>query len=186
MVVLKLPARKDPVDVVLRIMNDVASTKRLKTRYCLRFTPITRTCKATMEDLEKLATSVLAPHFLTEPKTPTSFMVVYSARNSNSLVRDEVIKMLANCVGQGHKVDLTQPEKVILVEAYKSVAGISVVTDFQRFKKFNVSQLVDPIPSAKKRAKDDESEAPSAKKADVDVLSKEKKQRRKEGGDDVQ
>jgi len=62
-------------------------------------------------------------------------------RNHNTVTRDDVIKSIAKCVPDGHKVDLTDPQLFILVEIFKSVCGMSVVRDYYRLKKFNVLEV---------------------------------------------
>ena len=77
--------------------------------------------------------SWLGPPFLRIPRSvyvlhPSSyfcihlqcqFAVSFKARNSNTLQRDEVIAMLAKLPGSPHKVDLEDPEIVIVCEAIK-------------------------------------------------------------------
>ena len=64
--------------------------------------------------------------------------------------RDSVIKVVAQVVGPGHKVDLKQFDLLILVEVYKNVCGMSVVGgDFDTYmKRFNLDELA--IASANK------------------------------------
>ena len=57
--------------------------------------------------------------------------------------RDEVIKTVAGLVGNPHVVDLTQPDKCILIQVFKSICGISVVENFYNLKRFNVENLDD-------------------------------------------
>eukprot|EP00160_Parvularia_atlantis_P000612 Unigene10496_Nuclearia_a/m.32091 Unigene10496_Nuclearia_a/g.32091 ORF Unigene10496_Nuclearia_a/g.32091 Unigene10496_Nuclearia_a/m.32091 type:complete len:315 (+) Unigene10496_Nuclearia_a:53-997(+) len=146
-VIMRVPHHADPVNVVARIMHDVDTTRRAKTRFCLRFTPLTRVCRATDDDVEAMARDLLAP-FREEAHPPTRFMIVYNARNSQCLKRNDVIKAVARAMGTQHKVDLDKPEVVILVEAIKSMCGIGVVRDYHRYKRFNVVQLLEPAPTA--------------------------------------
>ena len=52
------------------------------------------------------------------------FAVVYKARNNNEIIRDSVILWIAEAVNKGdtykHKVDLSNPDLVILVEIIKA------------------------------------------------------------------
>jgi tRNA acetyltransferase TAN1 len=54
-----------------------------------------------------------------------------------------VIKLVAQVVGPGHKVNLKQYDLLILVEVYKNVCGVSVVGgDFDMaMKRFNLDEL---------------------------------------------
>ena len=38
-------------------------------------------------------------------------------------------------------MDLKNPDLLILVELYKNICGMSVVTDFEKLKRFNFGQL---------------------------------------------
>ena len=49
---------------------------------------------------------------------------------------------MASLVPKTWKADLTKPEVVILVEIFKTTCGISCGTDFNKFKKFNLHELV--------------------------------------------
>ena len=50
--------------------------------------------------------------------------MVYKARNNNEIIRDNVILWIAEAVNKGdtynHKVDLSNPDLVILVEIIKA------------------------------------------------------------------
>jgi len=52
-----------------------------------------------------------------------------------------LIKMVAQCIPEGHTVSLTEPEVFILVEVFKSTFGVSVVKDYYSLAKFNVLEL---------------------------------------------
>lgn len=51
------------------------------------------------------------------------FAIRPTIRNHTSLKRDAVIKQIAELVGERHKVNLTKPDKVILVEIYQVRIG---------------------------------------------------------------
>ncbi|KAG6867499.1 hypothetical protein C0993_002003 [Termitomyces sp. T159_Od127] len=51
------------------------------------------------------------------------------------------IQCIAQCVPEGHTVELTNPEIFILVEVYKSVCGMSVVQHYYDYQKFNMSEI---------------------------------------------
>ena len=61
--------------------------------------------------------------------------------------RDEVIKQVAQAVGPNHSVDLKNYDCLILVEIYRNVLGMSVVSgDYERLKRFNLAEIYDPTP----------------------------------------
>jgi len=52
---------------------------------------------------------------------------------------------VASLVPETWKADLSNPELVILVEIFKTTCGISCVTEFNKYKKFNLHELVNKI-----------------------------------------
>lgn len=63
-------------------------------------------------------------------------------RNHNTLKREAVIKQVAGLVGDLHRVDLTKPDRVIIVEMYQTVCGIGVVDgDWEKLKRYNLAEL---------------------------------------------
>ncbi|XP_036400354.1 THUMP domain-containing protein 1 [Megalops cyprinoides] len=133
----------DPDKLVHHILQDLYTTKKKKSRVILRMLPVSGTCKAFIEDMEKYLGTFLEPWF----KTPNqgTFQIVFKARNSSHNKREEVIKALAGLVGQlnpNNKVDLTNPEYTIIIEVIKSVCCVSVVRDYMLFRKFNVQEVV--------------------------------------------
>ncbi|KAG9349842.1 hypothetical protein JZ751_026195 [Albula glossodonta] len=135
----------DPDKLVHHILQDLHKTKKKKSRVILRMLPVSGTCKAFMEDMEKYLQSFLEPWF----KAPNqgTFQIVFKARNSSHNKRDEVINALAGLVGKmnpRNKVDLTNPEYTIIIEVIKAVCCVSVVRDYMLLRKFNVQEVVKP------------------------------------------
>ncbi|KAL3426209.1 THUMP domain-containing protein [Phlyctema vagabunda] len=141
----------DAVEFVHRLCEDaVSNPAHRRSKYVNRLTPMTLIGKATERGLEELGTSVLAKHFQLagqdtanlEDATPCTYAIRPTIRNHNTLKRDVVIKQIAGLVSERHKVDLTKPDKVIIVEIYQTVCGISVVgSDWDALKRFNLAEL---------------------------------------------
>ncbi|MBN3305103.1 THUM1 protein, partial [Amia calva] len=133
----------DPDKLVHHILQDLHSTKKKKSRVMLRMLPVSGTCRAFLEDMEKYLAGFLEPWF----KSPNqgTFQIVFKARNSSHAKRDDVIKVLAALVGKlnpKNKVDLTNPEYTVIIEVIKSVCCVSVVRDYMLFRKFNLQEVV--------------------------------------------
>lgn len=65
----------------------------------------------------------------------------YRARYNSSVLRDEVLTAMVTLVKDRnplHKVDLTTPQKTVIVEVIKGVCCLSVVTDFYKYRKYNL------------------------------------------------
>ncbi|KAK4452057.1 hypothetical protein QBC34DRAFT_377554 [Podospora aff. communis PSN243] len=82
-----------------------------------------------------------------EPETreykPSTFAIRPQIRNHSNLKRDQVIVQTAGLVDQAfHKVNLTSPDYVILIDIYQTACGMSVVgRDWEELKKYNLSEL---------------------------------------------
>ncbi|TVY22001.1 tRNA acetyltransferase TAN1 [Lachnellula arida] len=160
----------DPVDFVHRICKEVASKPdTARTKYINRLTPMTMIGRATEKGLEEVGKTVLDEYFelagnkttessedngeITKEEKPErtsySYAIRPTIRNHSTLNRDVVIKQIASSIGDFHKVNLTKPDKVILVEIYQTICGMSVVgDDWEALKRFNLAELSKPIPKA--------------------------------------
>ncbi|GAB7356982.1 hypothetical protein MBLNU459_g7819t1 [Dothideomycetes sp. NU459] len=144
----KTRAPVEPVSFVRKICRDALdNSQRKRTRFAKRLSPMTLMGRASEEGLEKVAMEVLGPHFHQEPKIPRKFAIRPTLRNHNVLSRDSIIRQTAAAVGAGHKVDLKGYDDLIIVEAYTSICGMSVVpNDFEELKRYNLAEIFDPTP----------------------------------------
>jgi len=150
----KVDPPMDPVALVQRICEDAAAgTVTKQTRHINRLTPMTAIGKATIEGVAKLAEKVLSPVFHDENVESKTFAIRPTIRNHNVLKRQEVIEKVANLVGDKHRVDLSKPELVILVDIYTNTCGMSVVDgSFEKnLKRFNLNELYDNKPDQKSK-----------------------------------
>ncbi|KAI0012386.1 hypothetical protein F4779DRAFT_63454 [Xylariaceae sp. FL0662B] len=147
----------DPVEMVHRICSDaeaVSERSQRLSRFINRFTPITLTRRATENDLEEVAKAVLSKHFLLasdkdeyiegeEDKLKAwSYAIRPSFRAHNVLKRDDVIKKVASLIAPRHKVNLSAPDKVILIDVFRTFCGMSVVDgDWETLKRYNLHEL---------------------------------------------
>eukprot|EP00124_Ichthyophonus_hoferi_P004664 Ihof_evm2s542 gene=Ihof_evmTU2s542 len=108
----------DPEVLVLSIMKDCSETKQLRTRFIQRMIPVSTTCKANEGDIVKAARGVIAPYFHQPEQSNVKYAVWYRARNNEALDRLTIINALAVLATEGkeHKVDLTNPDLVIVAE----------------------------------------------------------------------
>ncbi|XP_073697776.1 THUMP domain-containing protein 1 [Garra rufa] len=132
----------DPEQLVHHILSDLHQTKKRKSRVILRMLPVSGTCRAFPEDMEKFLSVFLERWF----KAPlrTTFQICFKARNSSHNKRDDVIKAVAGLVGKMnplHKVDLTNPELTIIIEIIKTVCCVSVLKDYTLFRKYNLQEV---------------------------------------------
>lgn len=152
----------DPVDFVERICQESHEHSIKNTRHTQKLTPITFSVSASMEEVTKLAKKVLAPHFHKEEgQEPVKFAVKVSARNFNTIDKMDIIQKVAECVGRdyGHKVDLKKYDKLVLVECFKNNIGMSVVSNYDKYQKFNLQQIFEKANESKAKKEEVSSKA---------------------------
>ncbi|CAE6478731.1 unnamed protein product [Rhizoctonia solani] len=134
----------DPVEVVLEHMKQVSQTGVSGTRALVRLVPASVICPANMPAITSLATDLFTKSFAGEAMEPKKYKIELRIRSHKVLTRDEMIKAIAQCVpsDKGHTVDLTNQDTTILVELFKGICTISVVPNYEKYKRFNVVQIV--------------------------------------------
>ena len=144
--VVFLKARKgiDSVKVTEKRFEMIENSSIKSVKFCQRILPIHKICPANMEEARKLATTLIAPVFHNTAE-PIEYCVVFDSRLNGSLDRMTVINMLADIVGPKHKVNLSNPTKVILVQLMKSFCGISIVSNWVQYRKYNAQELLKQV-----------------------------------------
>lgn len=135
-----------PESFVEKICKELADQATKNTRYTQKLVPVTYSVSPKVDEIKKMAKRVLGPHFHAEPyQSPLKFAINVSKRNFNAMSSQEIIRIIAECVGKkhGHSVDLKNYDKLILVECYKSNIGMSVVNDYDKLMKFNLQKIFD-------------------------------------------
>ncbi|EPE26992.1 hypothetical protein GLAREA_02906 [Glarea lozoyensis ATCC 20868] len=177
----------DPVDLCHRIALDISSNPDKKlTRYVNRISPMTLMGKANEKGLEEVTTAVLKPYFqlngqeeyteseqeVKNSERPSyTYSIRPTIRNHNTLKRDVVIEKIASSIGDMHKVNLTKPDKVIIVEIYQTVCGMSVVDgDWEDLKRYNLAELY-TAPSKKLPASEEVVNQENLKKSEVSTAA---------------
>ncbi|KAJ2974902.1 hypothetical protein NUW58_g8509 [Xylaria curta] len=163
----------DPLVLVREICKDAAVAKdrsMRRSRFINKLTPITLTGKATEKGLEDVARKVLPDHFqLVEGQTgeatqsegdACSYAIRPTIRAHSTLTRAEVIEKVASMISKKHKVDLKNPNKVIIIEIFQTFCGMSVVgEDWEEMKRYNIHELYSA--ASKSGADSGESEKPA-------------------------
>lgn len=71
-----------------------------------------------------------------------------------------MIKRVASLIDSRHKVDLTSPDRVILVDIYQTFCGMSVVPgDWEVLKRYNIHELKMAAAGASRKGAKGEGEA---------------------------
>ncbi|KAG9055091.1 hypothetical protein FS842_003172 [Serendipita sp. 407] len=155
----------EPVQLTLAYLDEVKRTGIARTRAVQRLEPISGTCMAALPELLVLGEKILREKLgdgdsesgrtytvstkrcdLTAPHLPDvifQYKILSRIRNNSKLTSAKVIEELPKKVPPCHKVSLTNPDMMILVVAFKSVAGIGVAPRYEELRKYNVTQLVE-------------------------------------------
>ncbi|XP_072167666.1 THUMP domain-containing protein 1-like [Diadema setosum] len=132
----------DPHEVVYSLLADLEKSKTHKARQIQRMLPVSHTCRPFEEKIEATAKDMLYPFFHGPDAKDSTFCVMVKSRNNNSLSRNNVIRVLASMAMEGslhqHKVNFDNPDLTIMVDVVGKVCCLSVLRDYQRFKKFNL------------------------------------------------
>jgi len=103
-------------------------------------------CEAKQEAIVSAVKPLIMKHFPDPPHPlpsefkPNQYAILFEKRN-NSLDKEAVIKEVASIVPPFHCVNLTNPELCIIIQIIKSACGISVVNNYQDYRKFNIQIL---------------------------------------------
>ncbi|KAI1826305.1 hypothetical protein F4861DRAFT_497853 [Xylaria intraflava] len=146
----------DPLVLVREICKGAAAAagdrSQWRSRFINKLTPVSLTGKATEKGLEDLARKVLSGHFrLAEGEAEDaegdgdeacSYAIRPTIRAHTTLKRIPVIEKIASMISKNHKVDLKNPDKVIIIEIFQTFCGMSVVgKDWEAMKKYNIHEL---------------------------------------------
>ncbi|OCF44031.1 hypothetical protein I317_02139 [Kwoniella heveanensis CBS 569] len=126
--------------LVRHILEQAESAARTPLKYCKRLIPMSATCGATVKQLAQCASEVVKKEFETDDGRPLKFAIDTNTRSSDKMERMQMITTIAEEITKlekGHSVDLKNPDKTVLAELYKNTVGLTVLDDYERFKKYN-------------------------------------------------
>ncbi|KAG6611682.1 Trna acetyltransferase [Phytophthora cinnamomi] len=164
-----------PTALLSKIFEQVEITKDFASRFIMRMIPLEKVGYSSVETIKELAAPMIKTHleaFKEEQKAagtdePLEFAVEFKRRNCTNLNSMDVINGLVELVGEDKtKVNLTTPRSVLLIEVFRNTCGFSILTDFHRFKKYNVRSIIDPPVPGQQTAKKGDKDGKTDKKED--------------------
>jgi len=105
--------------LVIYQLREILKERPWELRYILKVTPIEKVVKATIEEIEREAL-----HLLYEIDDNESYRITVQKRRS-SLHSTEIIEAIAKHINR--KVNLTNPDKIFMVQILGEIAGLSVL-----------------------------------------------------------
>lgn len=142
----------DPYRLVYTILTEVERSGEPRTRFVQRLTPVTTTCAANATDLTSLASTILPQFFSSNEEEAKTFKIDPRIRSHSKLKRNDVIQIIASQIptAEGeeggerkriHNANLGNPDLWIVAEVVKNSAAISVLNDYERYKKMNLQSV---------------------------------------------
>ncbi|CDW58946.1 THUMP domain containing protein [Trichuris trichiura] len=131
----------DPVDLVMRILNDVKAGGRKPSHLLQRLLPCQISCAAAVKHIAKAIGELLKSKFTQElVEQKPSFAVVFQHRNNASISSQEIYDVVVTeirTLSPESKVCLRSPKLYILVNIVKTVCCLSVLESYNELKQFN-------------------------------------------------
>ena len=116
--IITVETKLDPIEVV-RKMKEMVLDEPWSIRYCLRVIPIQKVVETSIEEIEKIISSMSD-----QIEEKESYRILIEKRNSD-ISSKEIITKIANKIK--NKVSLDFPDKIILIEVLGIVTGISIL-----------------------------------------------------------
>ena len=100
--------------------------------------PVETVCFASVDDIVKAAAPLVAASFPASP--PLKFAVQLELRSCDGLKLDRkaAVDALAALVPAPHTVNLSNPDRVVMVQVIKNAAAIAVLSDYYALCKYNL------------------------------------------------
>jgi len=125
----------------MKHMRNVEHCGITRTRHTYRMVPVSGSCVTNLPEIQALCRNIFTSFLSRHPDGQFSYKIELRMRNHATIPRPVLIEHIAQCVPEGHSVNLENPDIFILVEVFKSVCGISVVQDYYQLQKFNVMKI---------------------------------------------
>eukprot|EP01134_Creolimax_fragrantissima_P002947 CFRG2947T1 len=154
MLFFQLPLSIDPEHFVHTLLSQLSSLNLRTIKYCHRLVPVTKVCRANVDKIREAVEPLIRTHFHSGGEK-YKYSVLYKCRYNDGMKdsRSAVIDMVAGLVdgrigakgedgrGYGHTVDLSEPQKSVMVEIMEKWCLLSVVTDYFALRKYNLVEL---------------------------------------------
>ncbi|EGC38612.1 hypothetical protein DICPUDRAFT_148721 [Dictyostelium purpureum] len=128
----------NPIELTSKIFKDAQDTKALKSKEINRIIPIQKTCH--LSNIFEETQSLVNQYFNVDNKV-YKYKIEFKSRMNNKINKVEYIQELAKLVDPKHIVDLDNPELTIIVEIVNFYCFLSIVSNYNQCKRFNLILL---------------------------------------------
>ena len=142
----------NPTELVRAIFSDCLETQQSKSRFILRMLPVLGTCQAYDDRITKMTEEVLEP--ILNHGQPTSYSLQIKVRNNNGVSRTSLLPVLGRVVEElnpSASVNFSDPEHIINVDVLKTVFCIGCLNDFNKFRKYNLQEIIESTKTVNKK-----------------------------------
>ena len=73
------------------------------------------------------------------------YRIELRTRSHNTLKRDFVIQKVVDSISAPHRIDLSNPDRWLIVEIFKGVVGVAVVSTYDKYRKYNPFSIVEAM-----------------------------------------
>ncbi|TIA80853.1 hypothetical protein E3P98_02455 [Wallemia ichthyophaga] len=145
MIYLEVRRPFNPIAIVERYLEEVEQTGKMRTKYIQRLTPVSHVAHASENAFEALCGFTFQNYLdaSTADGIGGNYRIELRTRSHNTLKRDFIIQKIVDSISPPHRIDLSNPDRWCIVEVFKSVVGVSVVSSYAKFRKFNPFSLVE-------------------------------------------
>jgi tRNA acetyltransferase TAN1 len=107
-------------------------------RFAHRVLPVESICFASVDDIVKAATPLIASAFPASPALKFAVQLELRSCDGLKLDRKSFVDALAALVPAPHTVDLSNPDRVIMVQVIKNAAALAILSDYYALCKYNL------------------------------------------------
>jgi len=93
-----------------------------------------------MDEIKALAKTLIVPIFNLD-ETPKKYSILYKCRNNESIRREDILHYITGLINRSNQVALKDFDWAIIVEIIKKTCFMSIVSDYRRYKKFNITAV---------------------------------------------
>ena len=127
-----------------RIFDSFLENQITRTRFILKFLPISHICHADIINIKKTIPHVLKANSELLNGKPTKYSISYKCRHNDEISRTSVLEMIKIAVSE-ERLNLipsySSPELVIVVQVITSKCCIGIVRNYEQYAKYNINEV---------------------------------------------
>ncbi|CCI40878.1 unnamed protein product [Albugo candida] len=130
--------------LIIRFFEELEESKEIPSRFINRLIPLEKIGHASINEIQQTAKELIQKRGYHKSASPIEYCVEVKRRNCTHIKSMDVINACVSEMDPLHKVNLTKPSVVIMIEIFRTTFGMSVVTTYHQHKRYNVRSIIDP------------------------------------------